>query len=228
MHPRPPARSRALDAPLARGARALLRVAATGVATAHFAVRVNIVRVGGTRSRAAQCRRRRRRPAPSRPARAVDGRRRQGGVVGRIRRSRLVGVCFWIACTSPDPRRVRLRAGAPRARRPRHVPRRRRPRERRRAMARERTRGNVWDATVEAVRDRGGARGGDSETRCVDVVDVGGRAGDRRRRGVARERERDARERDANETMMTDRSRVRARSRRRQRAGTGRDRWRCV
>ena len=27
-------------------------------------------------------------------------------------------------------------------------------------MARERTRGNVWDATVEAVRDRGGARGG--------------------------------------------------------------------
>jgi len=62
-------------------------------------------------------------------------------------------------------------------------------------MARERTRGDVWDATVEAVRDRGGARGGDSETRCVDVVDVGGRAqsrpsaGDRRRRGVARERE---------------------------------------
>jgi len=58
-------------------------------------------------------------------------------------------------------------------------------------MARERTRGNVWDATVEAVRDRGGARGGDSETRCVDVVDVGGRAGDRRRRGVARARERE-------------------------------------
>ena len=81
-------------------------------------------------------------------------------------------ILLWIGRTGADPSGRGLGLlGAPAAeldvRSTAHVARRRRRRERGRAMARERTRGNVSDATVEAVCDRGGARRGDSDARCV-------------------------------------------------------------